>query len=78
MSVLQSASTVCVSRRATDEPAARQCGAGAANPGARAGDFDGQTGPSTEMDALVAYLQVLGTMVDFSASETPAPAGEKR
>ena len=29
-------------------------------------DFDGQdTGAPTEMDALVAYLQVLGTMVDF-------------
>jgi cytochrome c oxidase cbb3-type subunit 2 len=29
-------------------------------------DFDGQPGPPTEMDALIAYLQVLGTMVDFS------------
>ncbi len=28
-------------------------------------NFDGQPGVS-EMDALVAYLQVLGTMVDFS------------
>lgn len=32
-------------------------------------DFDGNPGQVTEMDALVAYLQVLGTMVDFSAYE---------
>jgi cytochrome c oxidase cbb3-type subunit 2 len=35
-------------------------------PGARVGDFDGQPERITEMDALIAYLQVLGTMVDFS------------
>lgn len=35
-------------------------------PGAKVGDFDGQPGRITEMDALIAYLQVLGTMVDFS------------
>ncbi|MDW4551344.1 cytochrome-c oxidase, cbb3-type subunit II [Defluviimonas sp. D31] len=34
-------------------------------PGATVSNFDGQSGIS-EMDALVAYLQVLGTMVDFS------------
>ena len=34
-------------------------------PGAVAANFDGLPGVS-EMDALVAYLQVLGTMVDFS------------
>ncbi|MGB1539975.1 MAG: cytochrome-c oxidase, cbb3-type subunit II [Rickettsiales bacterium] len=28
-------------------------------------DFDGQSNFTSEMDALVAYLQVLGTMVDF-------------
>ena len=32
-------------------------------------DFDGKPGELTEMDALVAYLQVLGTMVDFTAYE---------
>jgi cytochrome c oxidase cbb3-type subunit 2 len=32
-----------------------------------AGNFDGDSSALTEMDALVAYLQVLGTMVDFSA-----------
>ena len=29
-------------------------------------DYDGQPSRITEMDALVSYLQVLGTMVDFS------------
>jgi cytochrome c oxidase cbb3-type subunit 2 len=33
---------------------------------AQAGNFDGDRSRLTEMDALVAYLQVLGTMVDFS------------
>ncbi|MEI4486165.1 cytochrome-c oxidase, cbb3-type subunit II [Frigidibacter sp. MR17.14] len=34
-------------------------------PNATVSNFDGQPGV-TEMDALIAYLQVLGTMVDFS------------
>ncbi len=36
-------------------------------PKAVIGAFDGDPVRLTEMDALVAYLQVLGTMVDFSA-----------
>lgn len=32
----------------------------------QAEDWDGDRTRLTEMDALVAYLQVLGTMVDFS------------
>ncbi len=32
---------------------------------AEAGNFDGQRARLTEMDALVAYLQMLGTLVDF-------------
>jgi cytochrome c oxidase cbb3-type subunit 2 len=32
-------------------------------------DFDGARGEPSEIDALVAYLQVLGTMVDFSTYE---------
>lgn len=35
-------------------------------PKARTGDFDGDPARLTEMDALVAYLQMLGTLVDFS------------
>mgnify|MGYP001765560337 CR=1 FL=1 len=33
---------------------------------AQEGNYDGDRANVTEMDALVAYLQVLGTMVDFS------------
>ena len=36
-------------------------------PKAAVGDFDGQPHRLTEMDALVAYLQILGRMVDFTA-----------
>lgn len=35
-------------------------------PKAQLRDFDGQPAKLTEMDALVAYLQMLGTLVDFS------------
>lgn len=35
-------------------------------PKAKIGNFDGDPTRLTEMDALVAYLQVLGTLVDFS------------
>jgi len=34
-------------------------------PKAVARNFDGKPGAPTEMDALVAYLQMLGTLVDF-------------
>jgi cytochrome c oxidase cbb3-type subunit II len=33
---------------------------------AKSGNYDGDASNVTEMDALVAYLQVLGTMIDFS------------
>jgi cytochrome c oxidase cbb3-type subunit 2 len=39
----------------------------ASYPKAAVGDFDGQPDRLTEMDALVAYLQILGRMVDFTA-----------
>ena len=32
-------------------------------------DFDGNPAMISEMDALIAYLQVLGTMVDFDAAK---------
>lgn len=35
-------------------------------PKAAVGDFDGDPNRLTEMDAMVAYLQILGRMVDFS------------
>ncbi|MGE3873941.1 MAG: cbb3-type cytochrome c oxidase subunit II, partial [Parvibaculaceae bacterium] len=41
-------------------------------PKAQARDFDGQPDRITEMDALVAYLQMLGTLVDFNAYKAEA------
>lgn len=35
-------------------------------------DFDGQPDKLTEMDALVAYLQMLGTLVDFKSYDAKA------
>ena len=35
-------------------------------PKAKLGDFDGDPAMVTEMDAMVAYLQMLGTLVDFT------------
>ncbi len=39
-------------------------------PKAEVGDLDGDPGRLTEMDAMVAYLQILGRMVDFTEYET--------
>jgi cytochrome c oxidase cbb3-type subunit 2 len=36
-------------------------------PKARVGDFDGNPEMISELDALIAYLQILGAMVDFNA-----------
>mgnify|MGYP000589715200 CR=1 FL=1 len=41
-------------------------------PNVRFGDFDGNPRAITEMDALVAYLQMLGTLVDFESYEPEA------
>ncbi len=40
----------------------------------KARDFDGQPMIVSEMDALIAYLQVLGTMVDFSSTREIDPS----
>ena len=40
-------------------------------PGAQVRNFDGEPGIS-EMDALIAYMQMLGTLVDFSTFEADA------
>jgi len=58
-------------RKAADDLKAQASGENADDlmaryPKAKLGDFDGQPDRLTEMDALVAYLQVLGTMVDFT------------
>lgn len=38
-------------------------------PKAQARDFDGDPARLTEMDALIAYLQMIGTLVDFKSAE---------
>ncbi|WOE75337.1 cytochrome-c oxidase, cbb3-type subunit II [Alterisphingorhabdus coralli] len=38
-------------------------------PKAQVRDFDGNPNKLTEMDALIAYLQMLGTLVDFDSAE---------
>ena len=40
-------------------------------------DFDGQPDRLTEMDALVAYLQMLGSLVDFSTYKADAPQNQR-
>jgi len=42
-------------------------------PKAQIRDFDGNPDMVSEMDALIAYLQMLGTLVDFSTYEPDAP-----
>lgn len=42
-------------------------------PGALARDFDGNPNMISELDAVIAYLQMLGTLVDFSTYEASAP-----
>lgn len=42
-------------------------------PGAISRDFDGNPNRVTEMDALIAYLQMLGTGVDFDTYQAEAP-----
>ena len=46
-------------------------------PGAQQRDFDGNPTFVSELDALIAYLQMLGTLVDFTAYDPQAP-GHRR
>jgi cytochrome c oxidase cbb3-type subunit 2 len=43
-------------------------------PGVAVRDFDGDPARVTEMDAIIAYLQMLGAQVDFSTYEAEDPA----
>ncbi|WP_028002375.1 cytochrome-c oxidase, cbb3-type subunit II [Sinorhizobium arboris] len=52
--------------KAQADPNADTSGVEARYPKAKLGDFDGDPQRLTEMDALIAYLQMLGTLVDFS------------
>jgi cytochrome c oxidase cbb3-type subunit 2 len=58
--------------RAQADPNADTAGVLARYPKAKLGDFDGDPAKLTEMDALVAYLQMLGTLVDFSTYDDAA------
>jgi cytochrome c oxidase cbb3-type subunit 2 len=40
-------------------------------------DFDGDPKRVTEMDALIAYMQMLGTLVDFSTYKADAPENKR-
>ncbi|HUE47339.1 MAG TPA: cytochrome-c oxidase, cbb3-type subunit II [Aestuariivirgaceae bacterium] len=53
-------------------PAADASGLEARYPKAVVGAFDGNPNSVSEMDALVAYLQMLGTLVDFSTYDEMA------
>ena len=54
--------------KAQADPGADPAALAARYPKAQARDFDGDPTRLTEMDALVAYLQMLGTLVDFQAA----------
>jgi cytochrome c oxidase cbb3-type subunit II len=54
------------------DPAADTSGIEARYPKAKLGDFDGNPEVVTEMDALISYLQMLGTLVDFSTYDEAA------
>ncbi|CAK7256559.1 MULTISPECIES: cytochrome-c oxidase, cbb3-type subunit II [unclassified Shinella] len=58
--------------KAQADPNADTSGMEARYPKAKLGDFDGDPARLTEMDALVAYLQMLGTLVDFSTYDDAA------
>ena len=54
------------------DPNADTSGVLARYPKAKIGNFDGNPAKLSEMDALVAYLQMLGTLVDFSTYDEAA------
>ncbi|MDX0132215.1 cytochrome-c oxidase, cbb3-type subunit II [Sinorhizobium meliloti] len=58
--------------KAQADPNADGSGVEARYPKAKLGDFDGDPQRLSEMDALVAYLQMLGTLVDFSTYDDAA------
>ncbi|MBC7637191.1 MAG: cytochrome-c oxidase, cbb3-type subunit II [Acetobacteraceae bacterium] len=60
--------------KAQADPDADTASLKARYPKSQARDFDGDPKTLTELDALIAYLQMLGTLVDFNAAapqETP-------
>ncbi|MEQ9350330.1 MAG: cytochrome-c oxidase, cbb3-type subunit II, partial [Alphaproteobacteria bacterium] len=55
--------------RAQADPAADASGLLARYPKAQVRNFDGNPAMVSEMDALIAYMQMLGTLVDFQTFE---------
>ncbi len=58
--------------KAQADPDADGSGVEARYPKAKLADFDGDPQRLSEMDALIAYLQMLGTLVDFSTYDDAA------
>ena len=42
-------------------------------PKAKVANFDGDATKITELDAMIAYLQMLGTLVDFASFDAAGP-----
>jgi cytochrome c oxidase cbb3-type subunit 2 len=60
-----------------DPNASGQDGFAKRYPKAAMRDFDGDPNRITEMDALIAYLQMLGTSVDFSTYQAESPDNKR-
>ncbi|AEH82235.1 cytochrome-c oxidase, cbb3-type subunit II [Sinorhizobium meliloti] len=58
--------------KAQADPDADASGVESRYPKAKLADFDGDSQRLSEMDALIAYLQMLGTLVDFSTYDDAA------
>ena len=66
MAAVKSTSRSIVDLIAQATPAGDSAAFTARYTNARVADFDGNPAKITEMDALVAYLQMLGTLVDYT------------
>ncbi len=67
------------SAQAQDDPDGQRQGSEGAlrRPRSIIRDFAGDPDRITEMDALIAYLQMLGTLVDFSTYKADAPENQR-
>jgi cytochrome c oxidase cbb3-type subunit 2 len=68
--MIEKAQTDLVAQANLDDPGAADLAT--RYPKALARDFDGNPGTITEADALIAYLQMLGTLVDFKTYDKKA------
>jgi cytochrome c oxidase cbb3-type subunit II len=70
--MLREATTDLAAQANPEAPSAALDGLATRYPGATVRDFDGDPKRVSEADALIAYLQVLGTMVDFKLYDNKA------